>query len=60
MTRPTQNSRKLIINITFTTPDIGVLDTSFIDEDLSTLSDHEVVVCDLANLDETVGRMGTS
>lgn len=60
LTRPTQNNGTSIIDLTFTTPDIRALDALVIDYDMSTLSDHDLVVCDLTNRDEMVGRMGTS
>lgn len=41
----------------FTTPEIGALDMWINDEDLSTPSDYEVNIFDLANLDKTVGGM---
>lgn len=58
--RPTRNSRTSIIHFTVTIPDNGALNAWFIDEELSTPSDHDVVVCDLANMDKTMGGMRTS
>lgn len=49
-----------IIDLTFTTAEIRVLDMSIIDEQLPILSDHEVIVCGLTNMKESVGGMGTS
>lgn len=37
-----------IIYLIFTTPKIGALETLIIDEEISMLSGHEVIVCDLA------------
>lgn len=59
-TTPIQNSKTLIIDLTFTTSNIGVLDAWVIDEELSGPSNHEVVICDQVNLDRIVGGMGTS
>lgn len=52
--RPTRRNTASIFDLTFTTLEIGALDTWIIDKELSTLSDHEEIVCDLANLDKTV------
>lgn len=60
VTRPTCNSRISIIDLTFTTPNIRTLNACVIDEELSTPSNHEVVVCDLTQPVETVGGMVTS
>lgn len=49
-----------IINLMFTTREIEAVDFWIIDQELSTMFDHKVIVCDLTNLDETVGGMGTS
>lgn len=49
-----------IIDLTFTTPNIAVLDTCVIEKELSTPLDYEVVVCDWVSVDETVDGMGTS
>lgn len=59
-TRLTRNSRTSIIELTVTTPDIRALDACVINEELSKPSNHEVVLCNLQNLDETVGELGTS
>lgn len=58
--RLTPQNTTSIINLMLTTPEVGKLDTWIIDEELSTPTDHEVIVSDLANLDETIGGMGTS
>lgn len=49
-----------IIDLTFNTAEFGTLDSWIIDEDLTTPSDHEMVVFDLANLEDTLVSMGTS
>lgn len=59
-TRPKQRNTTSIINLTFNNPEIGALNDWIINEELSTPSDHEVIVHDLANLNETVGGMRTS
>lgn len=60
VTKLIQRNMTSIIDFTFTTPDIGVLDAWKIDDKVSTRSDREVIVCNLTNLDETVGGMRTS
>lgn len=59
-TRPTRRNTTSIMDLTFTTQEIGALDTWIIDRELSTPSNYEVIVCELTNLDETVGGMRTS
>lgn len=59
-TRYTRWTTTFIIDLTFTTEETGRLDSCIIDEELSTPSDYKVIVCDLPNLDETVGGMRTS
>lgn len=59
-TTPTRRNVPFIINLTITSPEIGALYTWIIDDELFTLFDHEVSVCNLSNLNETVGGMGTS
>lgn len=59
-TRHTRRDTTSIIDLTFTTTEIRVLDTWIIDDELSTPSDYEVMVCYLANVDETVERMRIS
>lgn len=49
-----------IIDLTFTTPDIDMLDTLVIDSELTTPSDHEVLVCDQADQEGEAGSMTTS
>lgn len=46
--------------MTFTSLEICALYSCIIDRELSTLSSHEVIVCDLANLHETIGEIETS
>lgn len=53
--RPTQNSKELIIDLTYTTLDIRALVACVIVEELLTPSDHEIVVCHLETPDETAG-----
>lgn len=56
----THQKTKSIIDLMFNTHRIGVLDSWIIDQELSPLSDHEVIVCELANLNETIEVMRTS
>lgn len=56
-TRHTCRNTTFIINLTFTNPKIGALETWIIDKKLSMLPDHEVIVCNFENLDQTVGEM---
>lgn len=58
-TRLTWRNTMSIINLTFTTREIGALNTWFINGEISTPSDHEVIVFDAASLHKTVGRMRT-
>lgn len=41
-------------------PEIGALDTWVIDDELSTLSDHEVIIIDNADPDGSVESIGIS
>lgn len=59
-TGPTQWNTTLIIDLTFTTLDIGALESWIIDIEFSTQSDHEMIVFQFGNLDESVGGMRTS
>lgn len=58
--RPTRWKTTSIIDQTVTTPESGVSGSWILDGELSTLLDHEVIVCDLMNLDEIVVGIGTS
>lgn len=60
VTRPSHQNTTSVINLKFTTQEIGTLDSWIIDRELSTPSDHEVIRCDLANQYETVRGMETS
>lgn len=44
----------------FTIREISALEPLIIDGELRTQSDRDVIVCDLANMNETVGVIGTS
>lgn len=59
-TRPTNGQVIFIIELPFTTPELGALESWVINEELATSSDHELIVFDTANLYETIGSMGTS
>lgn len=59
-TKLTQRDITSIIDLTFTTAEIGALDTWVIVRELATSLDHGVIVYDLVNVDNTVGGMGTS
>lgn len=47
-------------HLKFTFPKIDTLESWIIDEELITLSNHEMIVFDPTNLDDIVGRMTTS
>lgn len=49
-----------IIDLTFTTLELRILDPWVIEKELATPSDHERIVFDMANLYETVSSMGRS
>lgn len=59
-TRPTRRSTTSVIDLNFTTQQVGALDKWGIDGELSTLSHHEVIVFDMASPDNTASRMRTS
>lgn len=50
----------LILNLTFTNPENGALDMLVIDDELATVSDHHVLVHDVANTEGEAGSMSTS
>lgn len=49
-----------IIDLTFTTPEVGALNMWVNDKGLMTLCNHEVIQCDLADSEGEIGSMGTS
>jgi hypothetical protein len=51
ITRPGTTHTGSIIDLTFTTIEIGVLDRWAIEEDLPTLSDHELIIFEYSDLD---------
>lgn len=57
--RPTRGQATFIIDLTFTMPELGPLDSWIIDKRLTVLSDHELIVFDMDNLDETIDSMRT-
>lgn len=59
-TRPTRGQATSIIDLTFSTPELGALDSCVFHEKLATSSDHVRIVFDTANLNETIGNMDTS
>lgn len=59
-TWPTCRKMVKIIGLTYRIQNIGPLDTLVIDNKLLTLSDREVIACDLADLEWQARRMGTS
>lgn len=60
VTRPIRGQITSIINLIFTIPNTGPLDSWFMDKELATSSNHMMIVFDLANLNEIIESMGTS
>lgn len=60
MTRPIKGQPTSIIDFTFFTPELGALESWIIDEELVTPFDHELIIFNMTNMDETVDRMSTS
>lgn len=58
--RQTKGHATSIIYVTFTTLTLVVLDFCTIDEELTTLSDHELIVFNIANLYKAEGIMRMS
>lgn len=57
---PTWRKTTLIIKLTFTTAEVDALDTCIINEELSTLLHHEIIVCNPTDPDGIASNMGIS
>lgn len=58
-TPPPERKITLIIDLTYSTPEIGALDKSVIGDELATLS-NKVLECNLADPEGQTGTIGTS
>lgn len=59
VTRPTRGQATSILDLTFTTPSLGVRDSWIIDRKLATAFNKKLIVFDMANLNKTIGSIGT-
>lgn len=58
--RPTRSQATSINDLIFTTFELSTMDSWAIDEELATPSDYELIVFNMANLDEKKAGIGTS
>lgn len=58
LTRPIRTLGRSVIDLTLTTPDLGLVSAWNIDLDYSTPSDYELITFDLENIDQTQDGLG--